>query len=804
MAQQTSPNALGHLRVIEVGGFPAACCGFWFGGLGADIIKIEPAEGDPWRRIPPFAGDVEDIERSLPHLWFNTNKRSVVLDLTTEQGKKDFRRLAATADVVVEAGPPGYLAGLGLGYDHLRRDNPGLVLVSITPWGQTGPHRDFKANDLISMAMGGLLVHKGGYFHRGPDGDENNDVLPCWQSYQLGGIYGAIGGMMALRSRRIIGRGQQVDIAINRIIPHTLQGALITYAYNGRIVPREGLWGASLFIVPAKDGYVSLMAGAGNMWKNLVAWVGDDPVLRDPKFEDRDYRAAHRDTVVERLAEFTKEKTVEYLTWEGQKQRFCSVPHNTVATFAEHPQTRAREFVVKHSHTIVGEYKAFGRPFLMAKTPWRFYRPAPRLGEHQEEVLGSLAPVARRAAAVPRGAAGNGKGKHLPLEGIRILDLTTVLAGPVGTQILGDFGAEVIKVESTTRDTLRQFQRNAPVGEDIHRSKYSVSLNLSEPGAREILKEMVKHADAIMDNFSAHVMDNFGLGYEDLRKINPKIIMLQSSGLGKTGPAADWRTYGHSLISHSGLGELWRGPDVPIPEHPHIAYFDYSSCYEITYALLSAIEHRERTGEGQYIEVAQSEGAAFMLGVAYLEHSINGRDWKPQGNASKFAAPHGTYRCIGHDKWVAIACNTEEEWQALAKAMGNPEWAKEEMFATLKSRLENRETLDALVSEWTRQNTPHQLMLMLQRAGVPCGAVQNAEDLYFDAQLRALGYHLEVDDPTWGRMTLMAPAALLSETPGGPQRLQPQIGQDNMEVLPKYTSLTPDQIKKLQEEKVVY
>jgi crotonobetainyl-CoA:carnitine CoA-transferase CaiB-like acyl-CoA transferase len=366
------------------------------------------------------------------------------------------------------------------------------------------------------------------------------------------------------------------------------------------------------------------------------------------------------------------------------------------------------------------------------------------------------------------------------LKGIRILDFTWVLAGPYATRLLADFGAEVIKVQPLMPGEEDEFSRG--YYNTWNRNKLGITLNLSKPQGVALAKRLVSLSDAVVENFTPRVMANWGLDYENLKKLKPDLIMLSLSTMGNTGPWWDYTGFGPTIQAFSGITLLTSYPGKP-PLGLGTAYADHIAALLACLALLSAFEYRRRTGEGQYIDVSQVEAMASLLGDAFI----------PGGEA----APHGVYRCQGEDRWCAIAVFTDEEWQGFKQALGNPLWAEAQRFATPSGRLENKEELDELIEGWTKKHTAEEAMARLQKRGVASGVVQDARDLAQDPQLKEGGFFIELDHPQLGKTISDATPIRLSDTPAQYSRYAPLLGQDNSYVYGKLLGLSRDELAEL-------
>lgn len=404
--------------------------------------------------------------------------------------------------------------------------------------------------------------------------------------------------------------------------------------------------------------------------------------------------------------------------------------------------------------------------------------------------------------------------RKYPLEGLRILDFSWVLAGPGATRMLADHGAEVIKVERPSGEIARNVIpfRNDVRGtnlsgyyNNINRSKYGVVINLTDPRGKELALKLVKVSDVVVENFSRGVMARLGLDYESLKAVKPDIIMVSMGGYGQTGPYQDYVSFGPALQALSGSTSLMGFPGHE-PAGFGWSYSDYAGGWPTQFAILAALRYRNKTGKGQYIDVSQLEANCVLHGAGILDYSVNRRAATPTGNRlpHRSAAPHGAYRCRGNDRWCAIAVFTEEEWQAFCKAIGAPAWTRDERFATLQARMKHLDELDRHVEEWTSARTAQQVMSVLQRHGVAAGVVQSSKDLFeHDPQVKEYGLFKEMEHPEIGPIAYENVPFKLMDTPGEARWPAPLLGQHNSHVFSKVLGLSAKQIETLTAEGVI-
>jgi benzylsuccinate CoA-transferase BbsF subunit len=370
------------------------------------------------------------------------------------------------------------------------------------------------------------------------------------------------------------------------------------------------------------------------------------------------------------------------------------------------------------------------------------------------------------------------------LSGVRVIDFTRVLSGPYATRMLADFGAEIIKVQSRKTQTVET--SGSGYFYNWNRNKRSVTLDMSYPEARSLALKMVAISDVLIENFSPRVMFNWGMDYQHIQKVRPEIIMLSMSGMGQTGPWKNYVAYGPTVQALGGLSFL-TSFDKETPLGPGHALADHISGLYGVLAVLAALENREKSGQGQYIDLSQYEVVASMIGPALLDVLANDKDPLPQGNQSAYqkAAPHGCYQCLGADRWCVIGVFNEQEWRSLVEVMGTPDWSSEERFSTLPARKSHYKILDEKINGWTSKLDAEEVVSALQAVGVPAGIVQNAKDLANDPQLLARNYFVGLEHSVFGHTVTERPPILCTQSHEPLQkqskywRSSPQLGEGN-------------------------
>ena len=499
---ESPPGALEGMRVLDVAEPLGAFVSRILGDLGADVIKIEPPGGDPGRHLSPFLTTGQE-RLSLPFVHANVNKRSVILDLEQRQDQERFRALVAQADVVVSTEGMAAWAARGIDVEQLSKFYPRLVWTSFSPFGLSGPYSAYTGNNIIAEAMGGLMYIQG-------DDAKPPCVSPYEQGLYLASLHAACGTLLALWERRTSGLGQVVEVCVHEVLAN-LYFLVVNYGLWSDIPYRIG---ARNFMPPngyyrCQDGHVFIAALQTRQWDRLVELVGD-PRLKDAALRDADYRNEYPEQVVPILQEFTARFDCWPLTQELQRHGVPAAPWSTVADVAANAHLNERGFFVDFEQPPYGRLRSAGPMFRASASPMRIRRPAPQPGEHQHEVW---AEAVSQASSAPAPSVA-GTRRRLPLEGIRILDLSRAWAGPYGTRYLADFGADVIKVETGKYPDGRQ--PGNPGYEEINRNKRPITLNFQFPEGQELLKRLVAISDVVVENFSPRVMAQYQLDYDHL------------------------------------------------------------------------------------------------------------------------------------------------------------------------------------------------------------------------------------------------------------------------------------------------
>ena len=781
------------IRVLDLADERGGFCSKLLADLGASVIKVEQPQENKM-------GNADLKEYS--YVYLNANKHSITLDPKLIKDKKAFLRLVNQADVLVETFRPGYLEAIGLGHKTLQRENPGVIHVSITGFGQYGPGRTYRSCDLVASASGGQM-----YLVGNPSG------RPCApfgeQSYYTASLFGAVRVLLALRKRSLTGTGGHIDLSLQEAVASTLDYVMVGWFYEKTIARRQGnLYGNSFFcILPCRDGYIQITIF--QQWRTFVELLASENMagdLTNALWNDEAYRVSHISHIVEVVTAWTKSHTVEELFSLGQAMRFPWAPICSLQDVLASPQLEARGFFM-HVH-IPGSDSTVPCPTLPCTFSGfpKTSRSAPLSDEHNKAFAkGLLWPrldKSRTAPPAPNDAEAGSPTRGI-LSGVRVLDFTWMLAGPYATRILADCGAEVIKVQS--KKTAKGAETNTSgYFNTWNRNKRSITLDLSHAEARRTILELTAISDVVVENFSPRVMSNWGLSYDTLKEAKPDLIMAGISAMGQTGPWRNFVGYGPTFHALSGLTSLTSAGKTSPVGLGH-AYGDTIIGLYAALAILAALRHKDVTGEGQYIDISGYESICSLLGPAFLAVNAKKSSQSPEDCNGNYipAAPHGCYLCAGNDRWCVIAVFAENEWQTFCDLLDNPEWTKKKIFSTAALRRENHAVLDRHVESWTSLHAPETIVRLLQRHGIAAGVVENAEDLAHDPCLVARSFFIELTHPALGKTMSDRSALNLPADTTKEWKSAPLLGEDNMYVFMELLGFSDEKFQSYRERGII-
>lgn len=785
-------SPLDGLRVIDLATTRGELAGRVLADLGADVIKVEPPGGAEARRVGPFDAAGESLYWAAVAL----GKRSVVLDLEQGAERERLHELLAGADILIESSDLGELGRLELGFDELAARYPGLIYASISPYGQDGPWAERAASDLTVEAAGGLL---------GLQGDPDRPPVPVGypQAAFHAGVQAAADIAVALNEREASGRGQHLDVSQQTAMVWTLMNATGYPPNTGDDPPMHGAVRATRVpllagrILPCADGYVvfgmapaglglrhtvhmlELMREGGESadWPetDLAAWGAELSALAA---EDPDAAQERLWEVAERVDAFILTHDQQELFQGAVAHDFMLAPLNTMADVAADPHLAARDYWVEL------DGRRYPGPFAkLSQTPLRLDRAAPALGADQE-LLAQAAP-----AAVSGGA--NGGERQAAFEGLKVADFAWVGVGPLISKALADHGATVIHVESVTRpDVLRlgpPFKDGEPginrsqFMANFNSSKRGLALNLATEEGRALARRLIEWADVVVESFTPGTMQKLGLDYATIAAGRPELVMLSTCMRGQTGPDRTYAGFGLQGACLSGLHRLTGWPDRK-PAGTWGAYTDFINPRYGVAALSSALWHQKRTGEGQHIDLAQSEAGIHFLEPLLLDYLENGRLPQAAGHDSIRACPHGVFQTEGTERYVAIAVENVEQWRALLGVAPLADFA-EAKFDDLAERLAAKSAIENVLRAWCAGQTHEAVVDALAAADVPVALVQRPSDLYDDPQLAHRKFFVTLDHCEMGPTPYDGPVTIFSATPAVLRKAGPCLGEETFEIL---------------------
>ncbi|MAG34543.1 MAG: hypothetical protein CL908_27045 [Deltaproteobacteria bacterium] len=805
--------ALEGVRVVELGrGVSAPYCTKLLSDFGAECLKIEvPGRGDEARGWGPFPDDIPHPEKSGLFFTLNTNKRSVTLDPDDEGDRAALIELVNEADFFVENQEPDQIRKWGLDYETLAASNPDLIMISISPYGRTGPYSAWKGHDLNAYHLSAA-----GSRYCGRPGEAPLEHGTYSADY-FGGVTAAAWGLASYFGRARIGGGQLLDVSCAEAVAATFVGALNigALAQDGVFERRTGVGmplAAPATMLPTCDGHVWMIALEPGQWKGLSRVMGDPDWMQVEIFEDMFGRGENADFLYPMFEQWTRQRSKWEIMERCQEAGVPATAVFTIAEAADHPHLAERGYIVELEHKELGRVRNFGAAFRMSETPGGPKRPAPLLGEHTAEVLREGWPA--RAARSQTSSPALLSERKLPLEGIRVANFGWVWAGPVVGQTLRFLGAEVIKIESHER---LDFMRTLPPFADgvNHHDRSlsnhacwagndSVTLNLRTPEGLDLARDLIRKSDVVIENFGPGVMQQIGIDFERAKALRPDLVMCSLPAAGLDGPLKGVRTYGVSLTSITGLDSLTGyagGPPIPVEN----AFSDPYTGILGAGAIVTALIHRDRTGKGQHIDLSQQEAVMQMVAPAFMDYVLNDRIGVPLGNQhpGAAAAPHGVFPCTGEDRWISIVVVDDEEWAGLRRALGDPEWAGLPEFSDLAGRLRHIEDLHDRLAERTAECNDRELAERLQEQGVAAAPVLCVGDLLEDPHWKARNTFIEVRHPLGFDETIYGAYVKTSRSeahvePG------PAMGQHNERVCRELIGLSEQRYRDLIERRVIY
>ncbi|MGD9933912.1 MAG: CoA transferase [Dehalococcoidia bacterium] len=772
-------SALADVVVLEfASGVAGPFVGRLLADLGAQVIKVEPPDGDPFRAEPPLHGG-----ESAFFNYLNAGKLGVVATAVGDS----LPFLVAHADIVLHDFHDPLAAQFEAA---IRSANAHAVVVSLTPYGRTGERSAWHTSELTEYATSGF-----GYIAGDPAREPL--TLPGHQVAFHAGLHAANAALAALWHARNTAEGQCIEVSRQEAVLSDHAWFVTSWTHQGINQKRAG----SLF-VPCADGFVFLFNLAP--YPNLFILMERFDLLEDESLQVPQNWWARFPEVMAAFAEWAATRTKQEIYHACQELRIAASPVNTMADVAANPQLLARDWF--GSVSVGGEqFQSPGVPWKLSGTPFIQPGPAPRLGEHTDVVRSPAFAWANaevtHGAATPDPASG-------PLAGLRVIEVTANWAGPAAGRPFADLGADVIKIELATKPATRalawvnadtawpQHYNRSGYFNKLNRNKRDICLDLSKPEGKALFLRLVEASDVVVENNAARVMANLGVAYDTLRQANPRIVMCSLSGYGHTGPERNYAAYGSTMETVSGLASiLGYGPG----EHFGTGsfYADPITGSQAALAALAALHARRRSGKGQWIDVALLEAVTPFFAGPLLEYTVTGVVPGPHGNRSLSSAPQGYYRSAGDDCWLALTVRNDREWPALCNVIGRPDFASDASLATLFGRRSRHDEIDAAITAWSETLDHNHAAKLLQAAGVPAAPAMANWEVLSDNHLNSRGFIIPIRHPEAGTHLFCGFPYRLEKTPARIHRPAPMFAEHNREVFSELLGLDESEIAAL-------
>jgi crotonobetainyl-CoA:carnitine CoA-transferase CaiB-like acyl-CoA transferase len=771
---------LASLRVLDVGGATSDGVGRLLADLGADVLKIEPAGGSAARHALPSVDGV-----SVPFSLDNANKRCAVLDGADAADRARFIELAAGADVVVDSGRPGGAEGFGTSCADLTERFDHLITLLMTDFGSTGPYSSWLATDAVFYAMSTALSRSGPTLGR--------PVLPpTGIASATAAVQATWAVLTAYQHRLRHGRGDFIDFSRLEAVVQSLDPPFGSegQAAVGRKASHE-LWRGrprNQQIYPTlrcRDGHVRLCLLSARQWRGMRAWLGEPEQFSDPRFETIAARYAASTELNALIAETFADRTMDELVAQGQAR---GVPIAAVLSPADALRSEHFRAVGALTSTELTAGSALSvptGPFVVDGHHAGLRWPAPPVASHSAEWSS-----ARREPLVVESDVASGTGAGRPLDGLRILDLGVIVAGGELGRLFADLGADVIKVESANYpDGLRQTPPGRPMSRSwalTHRNERSLGLDLRHPDGAAVFRRLVSGSDALFANFKPGTLASLGFSHDELRALNPRIVLAESSAFGEGGPWSTRMGYGPLVRASTGVSGLWTDRHDGDTDATATGFYDATTIFPdhvaakiAAIAALAALIARESTPNAARVHISQAEVAVSQLAAAYVADDARGRSLALADDD----ALHAVLPCAGDDEWCAVSITSRAQRDALATVLGVTELSAED--AALREAL----------SEWTSQRDKVEVTHVLQEAGVPAGPMYRAPDVLADPQLRSRALYTEMTHPLFDEpMPTETSAAPFRRIPRAELRPAPLQGEQTRQICREVLGMTDDEI----------
>ncbi|UWU83061.1 CoA transferase [Bradyrhizobium yuanmingense] len=793
-----SREVLSQVRVVEIGSSAATSyCARLFADFGAEVWKVEPPSGDPLRSSAPLTPGGQSA-------WFaflNFNKSSIVINPVDPEAVKRITLLIEDCDILVDGGDIDGASCPPIDIAAIRQRQPALIYLDVSWFGQEGPYAEFSASDLIVRALAGLIKLVGPA--EGPPLH-----APDFQVGILAGLWGFIAAASAVIARMQTGAGRSYTVSSFEACISLSEYQLFEAYQRGDVMRRIGVnrfWpNFPAGIYETKMGWLGVTTITPAQWRAFCDMLGLPQLRDDPALVLGADRLNHVEEIERLVIPRLRKWTAQQWFAEGLKRKIPIVPVPDISALLQDQEKIERGAIVP---ILVGQERALtaGSMQRLTLTPPRRGGKVPSPGERQSSSSTNTRPKLTNGASTFRGS---GSPAEQPLFGTRVIDFSMGWAGPLCTRTLADLGADVIKIEAIQYpDWWRGVDRRPDyVNRQMHektlrfcmmnRNKRGITLDLTRPDGLALAERLIESADVVVDNYSVDVLPRLGLGYEVLRRLNPRLVVMSMSAFGKNSVFRDCRAYGSTLEQASGLPSVVGTAGGP-PVMSHVAFGDAIGGLNGCAALLVALIHARETGEGQFVDLAQVECMMPLAAPWIIIQSLCGTS-RRYGNRHPQFVPHGCFRCAGDDSWIAITATDAGMWQRLASVIGRPDWAADPSLKLADRRRAMEETIESAIEAWTCTLDADHAMFLLQAARIAAGVVRLPVDLLKDPQLRSRSFFQHVERAFIGGHPQPSIPIREGARPYSIRRAAPTLGEHNREIVAGLLGLCDAEISKLE------
>ncbi|WOH63868.1 CoA transferase [Bradyrhizobium sp. BWA-3-5] len=795
-------GVLSHLRVIEIGSSAATSyCARLFADFGADVQKIESPGGDPLRQSAPLTPRGQSA-------WFaflNFNKSSIIIDRAEPDAVTRLTTLIEKCDILIDGRDVDSADCPPIDIAVIRQRRPGLVYLEASWFGQDGPYAGFAATDATIRALAGLVKLVGPV-----DGPPLH--APDFQTGILAGLWGFIAAASSAVARMQDGAGRSWSLSILESSVALSEYLMAEAFARGDVMRRIGVnrfWpGFPLGIYETKNGWLGVTTVTLAQWRAFCDMLGLSRLRDDPALVLGEDRLQHAEEIERQFMPRLKMRTAQEWFAEGLKRKIPIVPVPEMSDLLQDAEKKARGAIVP---ILLGEEEGLtaGSMQRLTLTPPRRGGKVPAPGEQQ-----AFANTRRHLTGTALASSACIEAGRLPLQGTRVIDFSMGWAGPLCTRTLADLGADVIKIEAIQYpDWWRGVDRRQAYVDGqmyektvrfciMNRNKRGITLDLRRPEGLAVAKRLLAHADILVNNYSVDVLPKLGLGYDVLRTVNPRLIMISMSAFGANSVYRNCRAYGSTLEQGSGLPTVIGNADGP-PVMSHTAFGDAVGGLNGCAAILVALIYARTTGQGQFIDLAQIECMMPFAAPWITAHSIGGMPPKRYGNRHPQFVPHGSFRCAGEDNWIVVAVTDANMWKRLALLIGRPDWAEDASLKSAEARRVVEDGIETGITSWTRTRDAQKAMSELQAVNVAAGVVRLPIDLLNDRHLKSRAFLQEVERAFIGLHPQPSMPMREGARPYAIRTAAPTLGQHNREILSGLLRLSDAEIARLEREGII-